>query len=79
MNTLGEGYVYPSFPIFDEHSKGIVFIGIHSPIQKLGTSVCLNRKSMIYYMEEPKFEKAKEGEEMQNGIVCLNEGEYMAL
>jgi acylaminoacyl-peptidase len=31
INTLGDGFVYPAFPIFDEHSKGIVFVGLHSP------------------------------------------------
>jgi hypothetical protein len=42
-------------------------------------SVCLNRKALIYYIADPKFEKPKEGEEIQSGIVCLNESEYMSL
>ena len=41
---------YPSQPVFDENSKGIVFSCIHLPVKKLGLNFCLNRPATIEYI-----------------------------
>lgn len=41
---------YPSQPVFDKNSKGIVFSCLHLPIKKLGLNFCLNRPATIEHI-----------------------------
>ena len=75
---LPEGNFFPTFPVFDEHSKGIVFPAINTPMQKFGMNYCLNRDTKLYYIRDPVSDKKKvpaEGVYMQ----CLNPSEFMAV
>jgi hypothetical protein len=42
--------VFPARPIFDEHSKGIVFSGVRLEFKKLGLTFCLNRPTALCYI-----------------------------
>ena len=55
--------VHPSFPIFDKNGTGIIFHGIHLPIDKLGLLYCFNRPTKLYYIKEYE---SKEFEEIKN-------------
>jgi hypothetical protein len=63
-NTLNEvqgidqGF-FPTFPVFDESSKGIVFAGVKSPVMKFGMNYCLNRDTKLYHIADPVFDKKK--------------------
>lgn len=35
--------IYPTYPMFDENSKGILFCGVKMPYKKLALVFCLNR------------------------------------
>jgi hypothetical protein len=45
---------YPQFPIFDEHSTGLVLTAVEMPVKKLGIVYCLNRHTGLYYISDPK-------------------------
>ena len=55
--------VWPQYPVFDEHSQGLVFTGVHLPNQKLGLIYCLNRPNSLYYIRTPEFLKLSESNE----------------
>jgi hypothetical protein len=39
---------------------------------------CLNRETKLYYIEEPKFEKLKEGTLEESNYKCLTPNEFLA-
>jgi hypothetical protein len=43
-------HVSPQYPVFDEHSQGLVFSGVTQPLKKLGLIYCLNRPNSLFYM-----------------------------
>lgn len=47
--------IYPQYPTFDQHSRGLVFSGVHLPVKKLGLTYFLNRPTALYYLAEPEF------------------------
>lgn len=47
----------PQYPVFDEHSTGLVFSAVHQPLKKLGLIYCLNRPNHLYYIKNPVFAK----------------------
>ena len=65
-------------PVFDEHSKGIVFNCVSLPIKQLGLNFCLNRKSSIWYVSDPKYSK-QDADKEENYIAKLNEGDYFSM
>jgi hypothetical protein len=71
---------YPQYPIFDEHSKGVIFSAVSMPIKKLGLNFCLNRPTSIYYAKDPIFKK-EEVDKVEEGkyLTCLNPGEYLGM
>jgi hypothetical protein len=77
---LDENANYLCDPVFDEHSKGLVFSAINLPVKKLGLNFCLNKKTSLYYLKDPKFskedaEKVEEGKYVQN----LTKDDYLAM
>ena len=62
--------VYPTFPIFDETNKSIIYAGIKSPIMKLGMNFCLNRDTKLYHLRDPVFDKKNLPAE--GYVTCLN-------
>lgn len=64
ISTKGlEEWQHPQYPIFDEHSKGLVFTAVDMPIKKFGIVYCLNRPTGLYYIKHPKEHKAAEKKE----------------
>jgi hypothetical protein len=85
LSYLGKGDVYPACPLFDENSKGIIFCGIHLPIDKRGLSHALNRNTVLYYVRDPVFDtkpscnKRKQDYVDPSQFEVLNNGEYLAV
>jgi hypothetical protein len=52
--------LYPTYPMFDEDSKGIVFSAFQFKAKIPGLSYCLNRPASLYYVKEPKYGKKDE-------------------
>jgi acylaminoacyl-peptidase len=72
--------VYPQRPIFDEHSRGILFSGVSLPYKKLGLIYCLNRPTKLYYIQEPVFDKKKLAFDLSTYLRQINPAdEYMAM
>ena len=71
---------YPQYPVFDEHSKGIVFSAVSMPIKKLGLNFCLNRPTSLYYVKDPVYKK-DEVDKVEEGkyLTCVNPGEYVGM
>ena len=77
---LDQSVNYLCDPIFDEHSKGLIFSGINLPVKKLGLNFCLNKKTSLYYLKEPKFSK-EDAEKVDEGKYVLNltKDDYLAM
>lgn len=72
--------LYPQRPIFDEHSKGLLFSAVKLPIKKLGLNFCLNRPTHLYYVAEPIFDKKKLQADDSTYLRQINPAsEYMAM
>ena len=71
---------YPQYPVFDQHSTGVVFNSVTMPIKKLGLNFCLNRPTSVLYIRDPKFKKEEvEGAASNDYVECLNPGEYLGM
>ena len=65
QNTLNkvEGIsdnIKPTYPLFDETSRGIIFSGTDCPNKKFGLIYCTNRPTALYHIAEPIFDKKNE-------------------
>jgi len=80
-NTLGEVAgidTFPTYPVFDETSKGIVFAGVKTPIQKFGMNFCLNRDTKLYHIRSPVHD-SKDLPAEAGYVTCLNPTEFMSI